>query len=90
MPKRELEKLLGELARELEQDDALDPEEIEALAGLQTRIGRVLAAEETPPGGDEQGITEPLAEYIDRFESTHPTLTMTLGRIMDALNKLGI
>jgi len=90
MPKRELEQLLDELARELEQDDALDPGEIEALGDLQTRIGRVLAAEETPPRSDEQGVTEPLAEYIERFESTHPTLTMTLGRIMDALNKLGI
>jgi len=90
MPKRELEQLLDELARELEQDGALDPDEIEALGDLQTRIGRVLAAEETPPTSDEQGVTEPLAEYIDRFESTHPTLTMTLGRIMDALNKLGI
>jgi len=90
MPKRELEQLLDELARELEQDDALDPEEMEALGELQTRIGHVLAAEQTPPKTDEQAVTEPLAEYIDRFESTHPTLTMTLGRIMDALNKLGI
>lgn len=90
MPKRELEQLLDELARELEQDDALAPEEMEALGELQTRIGHVLAAEQTPPKADEQAVTEPLAEFIDRFESTHPTLTMTLGRIMDALNKLGI
>jgi len=37
-----------------------------------------------------ENLSEPLADFIDRFESSHPTLTMTLGRIMDALNKLGI
>jgi len=89
MPKKELEQLLDQLERELQQDQALAPEELEALGDLQTRIGQVLAAGTGTPEADE-GVAEPLAEYIDRFESSHPTLTMTLGRIMDALNKLGI
>jgi hypothetical protein len=89
MPKKELEQLLDQLERELQQDQALAPEELEALGDLQTRIGQVLAAGAGAPDAD-QGVAEPLAEYIDRFESSHPTLTMTLGRIMDALNKLGI
>ncbi len=91
MPKRELEQLLDQLERELQQDHALAPEELEALGDLQTRIGQVLAAGTGTGTPDvDEGFAEPLAEYIDRFESSHPTLTMTLGRIMDALNKLGI
>lgn len=89
MPKRELEQLLDQLERELQQDHALAPEELEALGDLQIRIGQVLAAG-AGTADAEEGVAEPLAEYIDRFESSHPTLTMTLGRIMDALNKLGI
>jgi hypothetical protein len=90
MPKKELENLLDELAGQLEQDDQLDADELAALGELHARIGGVLAEDSARQEDAGQGVNEPLAELVDRFETTHPTLTMTLGRIMDALNKLGI
>ncbi len=86
MPREELGRLLEELAAQLEQTDALDEGDRLALEQLHRRIGSALTAEEDSPGGSGEAV----ADLIDRFETSHPTLTMTLGRIMDALNKLGI
>lgn len=88
MPKRELERLLGELDRELGEGGSLDEEDQTALRELQVRIGDLLGPEGKTE--DAAGLTEPLAGYVERFEASHPTLTMILGRIMDSLSKLGI
>jgi hypothetical protein len=86
MPREELGRLLEDLAAQLEGADALDEDERAALEQLHRRIGAALASEADSPGGSGEAV----ADLIDRFETSHPTLTMTLGRIMDALNKLGI
>lgn len=86
MPKEELGRLLEDLAAQLETADELDEGDRAALEHLQLRIAAALADE----GGAEEGPAEVIGDLVDRFESSHPTLTMTLGRIMDALNKLGI
>ena len=90
MPQTELGKLLGDLESQMADGGPVDEADREALRELQTRIAGLL---ESGPGADPQAannLSVPLEDYIDRFESSHPTLTMTLGRIMDALNKLGI
>jgi DNA-binding MarR family transcriptional regulator len=86
MPKEQLGRLLEDLAAQLETADTLDEGERAALEHLQLRIAAALAEEEQP----EDMPGEAIGDLVDRFESSHPTLTMTLGRIMDALNKLGI
>ena len=86
MPREELGRLLEELATQLEQTDALDEGDRVALEQLHRRIGAALTADADSTGGSGEAV----ADLIDRFETSHPTLTMTLGRIMDALNKLGI
>ncbi len=88
MPREELGKLLEDLAAQLERADSLTDQERAALAELETRIGAALA--ETGSAESPGDAGEGIADMIDRFETSHPTLTMTLGRIMDALNKLGI
>ncbi len=90
MPGRELNKLLGELEAELGRNPDLDPDERAALAELRSQIGHVLEAGGTQELPSQESPTEPLKAYVDRFETTHPTLTMILGRIADALNKMGI
>jgi len=89
MPRDELGRLLEDLTSQLEQADALDEADRAALTHLQERIGTALAGD-----GDEAaapaGQGDSISDLVDRFETSHPTLTMTLGRIMDALNKLGI
>jgi hypothetical protein len=88
MPKRELERLLDELDRELSEGGSLDADEQASLRELQVRIEALLGSEEQP--ADAAGLTEPLAGLVDRFETSHPTLTMILARIMDSLGKMGI
>lgn len=86
MPREELGRLLEDLATQLERADALDEGDRAALEQLHRRIGAALASDADSTGGSGEAV----ADLIDRFETSHPTLTMTLGRIMDALNKLGI
>ena len=88
MPKRELERLLGQLDQELGKGENLDADDQAALRELQSRIGDLLETEDERAGAD--GLTEPLSSYVERFETSHPTLTMILGRIMDTLGKMGI
>jgi hypothetical protein len=86
MPREQLGRLLEDLAAQLEEIDTLDEGDRAALEHLQLRIAAALSAGEAP----DEGPTEAIGDLVDRFEASHPTLTMTLGRIMDALNKLGI
>ena len=89
MPRDELGRLLEDLNAQLEQADALDEADRAALAHLQNRIGSALAGDDGDADA-QVGQGDSISDLVDRFETSHPTLTMTLGRIMDALNKLGI
>jgi hypothetical protein len=88
MPPNRLEELLAELETQIRQSDDLD-------AGLKGRLEQLQAAIQSrlDTQADESGphsLVEPVRQAIDEFEDSHPTLTLTLGRIMDVLNKLGI
>jgi hypothetical protein len=87
MSDAELEKLLDELQQELAHGSSLDDDAKAQLAELHASIGQLLAegASETPAN-----LGETVSGNIDRFETSHPALTMVLGRIADILNKLGI
>lgn len=87
MPHAELEKLLDELQGELAEGSSLDDDARAQLAELHASIGNLLAdgENETPAN-----LVETVSGNIDRFETSHPALTMVLGRIADILNKLGI
>ena len=88
MPRRELDELLDRLNSEMASVDDLNDESRAKLEDLKTRIAALLADHENQPAESE--LTEPVQAAIDDFEKTHPALTMTLGRIMDILNKMGI
>ncbi len=90
MPERELGRLLAELERELGRNSDLSEADREALGDLQRRISGLLDAEPGSRPAGEEGIAEPLLRYVDQLETSHPTMTMILGRIADALNKIGI
>lgn len=90
MPERELTRLLEELESELGSNPDLSHEERAALEELRGRIGLVLEPDRPGAAQEGDGLTDPLRSYVDRFETSHPTLTMILGRIADALSKMGI
>jgi len=89
MPGSELNRLLGELEAELSRNPDLNEADRAALAELRSRIGCVLESDR-PREAEGESPVEPLKTYVERFETTHPTLTMILSRIADALNKMGI
>jgi len=87
MPYAELEKLLDELQRELAEGSSLDDDARAQLAAMHASIGQLLAK---GPDEAQADLAETVSGNIDRFKSSHPALTMVLGRIADILNKLGI
>ena len=90
MPKTELANLLAELEAQLRQDPDLGEEDRRALAEMQRRIEALLGDAGSMEHSGEDDLLSPITEYVDRLENAHPTTTMILGRIADALNKLGI
>ncbi|MEJ2161549.1 MAG: DUF4404 domain-containing protein [Chromatiales bacterium] len=88
MPRTRLEELLAELDQQIAGADSLDGDLKQRLEQLQTTIESRLGEAETQSGPGS--LVEPVRQAIDEFEDSHPTLTLTLGRIMDVLNKLGI
>ncbi len=87
MPERELNALLEELRRAVAESGELTEDQRLRLKSLEQQIRMRL--DETQPEPDEDPV-EAVREYIDQFQRSHPTLTLTLGRVLDALNKIGI
>jgi len=86
MPRRKLEQLLKELEQQVEQAPLESEQARQQLRSLQQAIQRRLQGESSEP----QNLIDSAGEALREFEDAHPTLTLTLGRIMDQLSKLGI
>ena len=87
MSHAELEKLLDEMQQELTHGSSLDDDARAQLSELHASIGQLLAEGQNETLAD---LGKTVSGNIDRFETSHPALTMVLGRIADILNKLGI
>jgi hypothetical protein len=87
MPTQKLEKLLQELEQQIEAE-ALESDELKfRLKALKESVEGALAGKQD---SEPQTLVESALEVLEEFEDSYPTLTMTLGRIMDQLSKLGI
>ncbi len=84
-----LRRRLAELHSELERTDALDGESRAALEEVLRDI-RELLARSAGAQREPASLAERLREASRHFEDSHPTLTATLGRVVDALVALGI
>ena len=85
----DLRRRLAELHAELARTDALDGESRAALEEVMRDIQGLLArsgASRPEPAS----LADRLREAGRHFEESHPTLTATLGRVVDALAALGI
>ena len=87
MANEERRKLLEEFRNQVAQAESLDEEGRNLLLSLDKEIER-LTDDETAETPDT--VLEQLQESIERFEETHPTLTMTLSQIMTVLSNAGI
>ena len=89
MERARLRTIIEELRAELEQTAASESEARERLAGV---IGEIeaLVDSESGPSRPQPSLMERLREATRHFEESHPNLTSTAGRFIDALNNLGI
>jgi hypothetical protein len=87
--REQLRATLKELENELAALESLDESTramlVEAKRDIEAKLNQPERTE--PP---TESITSGLREAVERFESSHPTLTGIVSRIADALAQLGI
>ncbi|CAN5224848.1 hypothetical protein BH24PSE2_BH24PSE2_22370 [soil metagenome] len=88
--KHRLTELLLELEAELNRADTVDDVGRDRMRAVQTEISLALTRREREKQDELGDLAESVQRSIDEFEKTHPRLTLTLGRILDTLNKIGI
>jgi uncharacterized protein YukE len=90
----QLRATLKELEAELNSVDSLDDETRAMLAEAMREIEAKLQARQEATPADREDSDDTLAgglrDAIERFESTHPTLTQILSRLVDTLGQIGI
>jgi hypothetical protein len=85
-----LRELLEELHGELEQDDSVGEQPRELLrtvmVDIQERLDR--DSDEVPDWPSSLG--DRLRDSLEHFGESHPRVTSTVGRVIDALSNMGI
>jgi Domain of unknown function (DUF4404) len=84
-----LQQLLAELRTQLAESTSVDAKTRARLEATITDTERALSGQ-PPRRGAGEPLTERLGEAAGDFEATHPTLSGTLGSIIDALGRMGI
>jgi len=84
-----LRDLLERLHNELEQTESVDEKGNEMLSHLDKDIRDLLERSERKEESDEP-VLERLQESIEHFETSHPSLTLTLSEMMTILSNAGI
>ncbi len=84
-----MRELLEQLHREIEGTQTVDPDERQLLRHLMQDVQDLLnrQGEELPA---EHPIGDRLRESMDTFEVSHPSLTLTMGRLLDILSQNGL
>ena len=90
MERQELRAKLAQLHTELSQTSAVDPESLDRLRQLTADIDRLLDQEAAADEEESEGVTSGLKDLLLKFESEHPELSLTLGKVADALAAIGI
>jgi predicted component of type VI protein secretion system len=88
MREQHLRRMLEQLHAELQRTDTIDDRSRQLLRSVLDDIEDLLEGKEkrTEPGS----IVQRLREAVRAFETTHPTLTDTIGGVADTLAKMGI
>jgi Domain of unknown function (DUF4404) len=89
MERQELRAKLAQLHTELSQTNAVDPASLDRLRQLTADMDRLLD-QEAADEGESEGVTSGLKDLLLKFESEHPELSLTLGKVADALAAIGI
>ncbi|RPH60596.1 MAG: DUF4404 family protein [Chloroflexi bacterium] len=90
MEEQELRKLLEQLQGEIEHTKTVDEKGWELLRHLETDIHALLERSRSEAAQPPPSTIQRLEETINHLEVTHPTLTLTLSKMLETLSNAGI
>jgi hypothetical protein len=90
MGQHELSQKLAQLHAEISQTSEVNPENLELLRKLTDDIDRLLEKQDATESEDAEGVTGGLKDLLLKFEADHPELSISLGKVADALAAIGI
>lgn len=91
-PLQRLKERVDALHQTLSTTDELDEGERASLESLLADVARVLERDDEAhePTEHDESLADQLLEAAESFEERHPSLTHAVGRVADALSRLGI
>jgi uncharacterized protein DUF4404 len=89
MNNEQLRTQLEQLYAELQQADAIDPQQRDILQARANEIEQLLKREEIEPH-HYRSLHERLSEDVAELEASHPQITLLMRRMIDSLAYLGI
>jgi hypothetical protein len=89
MNKQHLQGVLQDLHTELGRTEVLNEDEKALLRHVNEDVERLLVRAGDSPQ-HEESLGERLQESIGLFETTHPSLTLAMQRVLDGLSQSGI
>ena len=90
MDNQELLALIEQLHAEIQKTRTIDEKGQELLVDLESDIRRLLIQIGGIPAPVRPSTLRRLEEGLDHFEVTHPTLTILLSKLLEALSNVGI
>jgi hypothetical protein len=90
MDDQELRKLIEQLHAEVQNTKSVDEKGQELLVHLESDIRKLLARTGEGTAAAHPSTLQRLQEGLDHFELTHPTLTIRISKLLEALSNVGI
>jgi len=87
MDKEQLNKLLAQVHNELRNADSIDSDRRNALQRIADETQQALDKEDGPGVGH---LAARLKLELTHIEASHPSLTLSISELVDALSKIGI
>lgn len=85
-----MRRILEELHDELEAIDHVDGDAQDLLREVMTDIGQLLERSEAGTEEHRGSLATRLGEVSRQFEDAYPSLVAVVGRLVDALSKMGV
>jgi ABC-type transporter Mla subunit MlaD len=89
MAQHEIVAKLAQLHEQLAQTQRADPETLAQLRKLTVDIERLLDENQDVSTPEAEPVTSGLRDLLLRFEADHPQLSVTVGKVADALAAIG-
>lgn len=90
MEKQKLEELLNELHSELGRAQAVDEDSRATLRQLAKEIQEILKRSEAERADRYRSLLARLNDAVMQFEGTHPSLTLAIAQVINALVDIGV